>query len=746
MKWLYGITIAIDIVFLFFLLTMPRSGMEAMGTGFILIPLMFIRLVVSLVGIVTAWRLTRWGFVAYALLGMGVMAGGWFYGLQLSPRDQPLYRALWQKVRHQGKNLADFTDRKVYDAKQAVQKLEDADQAAFCKNLTDETDLARLKTIIANHKEMSGTCVTRENGRVGPILHVIMDQYGPFPEGARDSRDVDWFRVRDVTELLLDHGADPNLRDSRGNTPLHYAVRFDNEALTKVLLAGGACVFLENDSGESPLALSEYSGFKRLLRRASQDPAMIAKCPDILGKKPGKPTAKRTPDAPQHQQSRLDPALVSALRGADVAETAELLRKGVDPHGTDGKGGALHVAMYNCYDGVTAVLKLLLDAGLDINARNIRGQTPLVMAVDKCSRAVSLLLDQGADPTIGDRQGATAIHYLVGSPPKSAIPIMEKLLAAGLDINQKDKLGRTPLITIGYMRNGYEAARMLLDHGADPNAQDAHGNTLLHLLADATTVADATQTIALLLENGADVNLRNQNKITPLVSAVKRGKPAVVESLLNAGTEVNVTDESKHPLVMSAIFCRPEKLEILNLLTAAGADVRTTDQYIGNPPLAKAVSVNVACPAAAEILLNAGVDPNARDRNGGAPVHQLSYWTKKPIDPTLELLLTHGARIDIRNQQEMTALLLTARGGTQVDVMKSLLKNGADPTLVDRDGNSLLHCVAMNRNAGASEMLNLALSIGGNPAAVNQKGQTPLDLARKYRNTPMIEALSELKK
>jgi len=746
MKWFWRITIGIDFIFVACLMTLPRSGMESMGTGFILIPVMFVRLVVSLTGIPAAWHYRRRGFIAYALLGLSFMAWGWFYGLQLSPQYEPLYRALWQRVEQQGKNLAEFTDRRVYDAKRAVQKVEDADQAEFCKNLTEETNLARLNTEIAKQEDLSGTCVTREDGRVGPILHVIMDQYGPFPDGARDSRELDRSRVRSVAEMLLNNGADPNMRDSRGNTPLHYAVRFGNEALAKLLVSAGACVFLENEKGESPLSLSDYGRLKQMLRSASQDPAMIAKCPDILGKKRGKPTAKGSPNAPQPQQSRLDPALVSALRGADVAETAELLRKGVDPHGTDGKGGALHVAMYNCYDGVTAVLQLLINAGVDINAQNIRRETPLVMAAQKCNRAVAFLLDHGADPTIGDRNGATAIHHLVGFPVETAKPMMKRLMDAGLDINQKDRLGRTPLITVGYMSVGYESAKLLLELGADPNARDAHGNTLLHRLSDTTTVADAIQTIALLLENGADVNLRNQKKITPLVSAVNRGKPAVVESLLNAGAEVNVTDESKHPLVMSAIFCRPEKMEILKLLTAAGADVRTTDQYIGNPPLAKAVSVNVACPAAAEILLNAGVDPNARDRNGRAPIHELAVWTTQSIDPALALLLAHGARIDIRNHQEMTVLLLNARGGSNVNVMKSLLKNGADPALVDRDGNTLLHCVAMNRNAGALEMLNMALSIGGNPAAVNKKGRTPLDLALKYRNAPMIEAFSKLKK
>ncbi len=747
MKWLYGVTIGIDLVFMACIMTLPRSGMESMGTAFILLPIMFLRLAVSFVGIFVAWGLKRKPYIAYALLGLGIMAGAWTYGLPLSPQDEPLYQALWRRVCRQADRLAIFTDQKAYDARLAIERLKAPDQAEFCRNLTEETDLAQLKIEIAGHSDLAGTCVTRDGDRVGPILHVIMDQYGPFPEGARTPRDTDWFRIHDVVKLLIDHGVDPNGRDRRGNTPLHYAVRFDNKALAKLLLAGGACVFLENDAGASPLTLSGDSGMKQMIRRASQDPAMISQnCPELLGNRSKTRPPRQRPDASQARQPRLNPTLVSALRGEDPAETLALLRKGVDPRGTDGKGSALHVPLYNCYPGATAMLQLLLDQGLDINARDIQGRTPLLLAVRRCSVAVAFLLDHGADPTIGDRRGGTALHYLIGRPVETASPMVQKLLDAGLDIDPKDKLGRTPLIAAGYSGVPYASVKVFLDHGADPNAQDARGDTLLHVLAKKTDGHDTAQIVALLIANGADVNIEDKNGIPPLVWAAKRGKPAMAEQLLNAGANVNVTDERNHPLVLSAISCPPEQLKILQLLIGAGADVRTTDAYIGTPPLAKALDPNIACADAARILLNAGVDPNVRDRNGQAPIHQLAFWTRRSIAPALKLLMKHGARLDIRDQRGMTALLLTARWGNSVQTMRSLLDNGADPAMKDDNGNTLLHCVAMNSYGNAPRILDLVLSIGGNPNAVNDKGQTPLDLALKYRNIPLIKGLSALKR
>ena len=140
----------------------------------------------------------------------------------------------------------------------------------------------------------------------------------------------------------------------------------------------------------------------------------------------------------------------------------------------------------------------------------------------------------------------------------------------------------------------------------------------------------------------------------------------------------------------------------------------------------------------------AGADPNRRDRNGAASIHAPINWTQKDPAPALVLLLDHGARIDIRNQQEMTALLLAARYGESIAPMQALLERGADPNAVDQDGNTLLHCVAMNAKPGGKQRLAFALAAGGDPAAVNHKGQTALDRARLMRNQPMIDLLAAL--
>jgi hypothetical protein len=89
----------------------------------------------------------------------------------------------------------------------------------------------------------------------------------------------------------------------------------------------------------------------------------------------------------------------------------------------------------------------------------------------------------------------------------------------------------------------------------------------------------------------------------------------------------------------------------------------------------------------------------------------------------------------------MTTLLLAAQLGPNPRVMNALLDAGADPSLVDKRGNTLLHCVAMNTKPGGPERLKTALSVTRTLDTRNTSGLSALDLARKYRNASVAAGL-----
>jgi ankyrin repeat protein len=147
------------------------------------------------------------------------------------------------------------------------------------------------------------------------------------------------------------------------------------------------------------------------------------------------------------------------------------------------------------------------------------------------------------------------------------------------------------------------------------------------------------------------------------------------------------------------------------------------------------------CLNPAQLLLRAGADPNQQDGNGAAPIHGIAFWSEKDPDSALTLLREHGAEIDVRNHQGMTALLIAARYGTSIRTMKRLLSHGADPDARDDNGNTLLHAAAMNSKDGNIERYEWVLALGGDPEAVNTAGQTPLDRARVTGNAALLAAL-----
>ena len=163
------------------------------------------------------------------------------------------------------------------------------------------------------------------------------------------------------------------------------------------------------------------------------------------------------------------------------------------------------------------IVKMLLDVeGLDVNQKDSKGKTPLMVA--KGVDFVKLLLghrDIHGHPDINvnerDNNGSTALWLLANLPGPSAEQIRARLLADTLEIAQL-------LIDAG--EDTLEIAQLLIDAGADTLE-------IAQLLIDAD--ADRLEIAQLLIDAGADVDIRGADGTTPLEVAEKRGFGAYVE-------------------------------------------------------------------------------------------------------------------------------------------------------------------------------------------------------------------------
>jgi len=162
-----------------------------------------------------------------------------------------------------------------------------------------------------------------------------------------------------------------------------------------------------------------------------------------------------------------------------------ILEAGADVNAKHKNGQtALHLLLdvrysdYSQYCLSKDTLELLLADGADVSLKDNNGRTPLHLAVESADGdVVKLLIDHGANVNIrDDATGSTALHHAAQFGNADAA---EVLIANGADINAKDNQGHSPLYVA--VNHGYSVAKLLMDKGADSTIETASGQTLLQL-------------------------------------------------------------------------------------------------------------------------------------------------------------------------------------------------------------------------------------------------------------------------
>ena len=185
-----------------------------------------------------------------------------------------------------------------------------------------------------------------------------------------------------------------------------------------------------------------------------------------------------------------------------------------------------------------AVADYLIDKGANINARNTSGGSPLYCAL----RSVDLmerLISKGADVDVRAYLGLTALHQAASMGRLDAAKL---LIDHGADLNARGDWG-TILQTLIYRRgdSSAEMVRLLLKSGAKLEPFSC-GNTELHIAA----VQGSTEMARLLVERGAEVNAVNEDGHTPLYYAARHGHRRTADALIAAGARGSALGEANY--------------------------------------------------------------------------------------------------------------------------------------------------------------------------------------------------------
>jgi ankyrin repeat protein len=391
----------------------------------------------------------------------------------------------------------------------------------------------------------------------------------------------------DAINVLIDAGADIDARESlRGTTALMWAADEAQPAAVQLLIQRGADLEARSnpvERGRGP-ALGKAGDPRKQV--AAQGAALArGNALDLNALRTvteGAPAAAAgatpAPPAPAPAPAPAPPAAPAPAAAPADAAAAD------DDGGGRGRaaptdGGELTALVYAARSNDLESARILIEAGADVNQVTGYGWSPLLVATQNRNyKLATFLLEKGADPNLANKGAWVPLYlatdnrniengdYPVPKADMDHLEFIKVLLDKGADVNArvKDSTETRTVFTNQWLdENGataflrasqsgdLELMRLLLARGADPKINTVLNVTPLQVAAgigwvDGVTTewSEATnlQAVKLLLDLGIDPNLQANTGRTALHGAAHKGRPAVVQMLVDYGGDLAVRD------------------------------------------------------------------------------------------------------------------------------------------------------------------------------------------------------------
>lgn len=382
--------------------------------------------------------------------------------------------------------------------------------------------------------------------------------------------------------------------------------------------------------------------------------------------------------------------LPAAALQDDVAAAKVLLRDGANPKAANRYGVTpLSIA---CTNGSAPMIELLLKAGADPNTMSPGGETVLMTAA-RTGRvdAVNVLLANGADPNFKEpRRGQTALMWAAAEGHTAVVEAMiakganfrtrlatgytpflfaaregrtsviEALLRAGVDVNEvitatpnASKVNGAPregtsALHLAVVSGHFELASLLLDRGANPNA-DANGWTALHAITGVRKPGGGDNNPS-PLGSGTMTSIELVRKL--------KAKGANLNARMSKRINVGLTSLNTLGATPFMLAARSADFELMREFATLGADPLIPNAN-GSTPLMAAAGLGTRSPGedagteeevveAIKVALELGNDINAVDINGETAMHSAAY---KNYGAAIQLLVDRGAKIEVWNKK-----------------------------------------------------------------------------------------------
>jgi len=204
--------------------------------------------------------------------------------------------------------------------------------------------------------------------------------------------------------------------------------------------------------------------------------------------------------------------------------------------------------------GFAQIAEVLLNAGAQIEKQDFRGATALFIAAEnRRADIVNLLLAHGAKPKHVSTDARTFLHAAVSGGDANLVKVA---MQYPYEINARSDYGDTPLLLASWMRR-LDLVEMLIEVGADVNVADQQGMTpLIAVVPDDDWPACVdTKLVSFLIEHGANVNAVDEKGETAIFGAAFYGDFETVKLLTAAGADVTHADQRGRTAISIAAEC-----------------------------------------------------------------------------------------------------------------------------------------------------------------------------------------------